>query len=192
MPRKRRRVGRKKTRAPHRAPRTRPEGRGAKTIRATWEFERLDAQERLAYERALHALSLARRHPHWSLPRLAHEADTTTETILAYVGSAFRRDPAGVYRARPQDRLLRRMPIPTPRGVVHLDVTDSRTASTLGQYWNAIKQLQRGHRQPLQAFGGKTVRVGKITRPLLTDPITLRRILDADVVSPESIYRDTL
>jgi len=152
----------------------------------------LDPPERLAYERALHALHLGRQYPRWSLKHVARLAHTTPENVLAYTGASFQRDAQGRFRAKPRDQLLRRLTLPAPRGLVPVDVTDSRTASTIGRYWAAIKRFVRtGNERALWPFRGNVVRVGKVAYSLLTDPITLRRLLEADVISPESIYRDT-
>lgn len=70
-----------------------------------------------------------------------------------------------------------------------MDVTDSRTASRVGTYWNAVDHyLRTGDARPLRAFRGKTIRAGKVALPFVTDPRTLKRLAQVDEVRFESIY----
>lgn len=171
-----------------RAKRTRP-----RAIRAPWEYERLTPTQRVDYDVALLVLRLKREHPRWSLAKVLREAGTTRETVLPYVGSALRVDAQGRYHAKPRDQLLRRLTFLTPRGLTHIDVTNSETARTIGRYFAALKRFGgTGDDRGLRAFRGKSVRVGKVARPFVTDPVVLRRLLAADVVQLESIYRDVL
>ncbi|MDX2059502.1 MAG: hypothetical protein SFV24_16950 [Gemmatimonadales bacterium] len=164
-----------------------------RAIRTPWEYERLPPAQRVDYDRALLVLRLKREHPAWSLAKAVREAGTTRETALAYVGSALRVDARGRYHAKPRDGLLRRMTFLTPRGLTHIDVTNSETARTIGRYFAAVKRYrQTGDERSLRSFRGRSVRVGKVTRPFLTDPVVLHRLLAADVVAFESIYQDVI
>jgi hypothetical protein len=64
----------------------------------------------------------------------------------------------------------------TARGHIPVDVTDSRTASTIAQYENAVRVFYRGRPGALRPFRGRTIRVGKVAYALITDHATLRRI----------------
>jgi hypothetical protein len=139
------------------------------------------------------ALKLARQHPTWSLRRLANEANTTPENVLVHTGSVFRRDERGRYHANDRDRLFREMQLPSARGLITVGVTDSRTASTIGKYFSAIGRFKRsGDIRELRPFRGKSITVGKVRYRLLTDPVVLRRLLDADELSTDSIYRESV
>ena len=73
-------------------------------------------REREARERALAALALMRREKR-SLTAAARAKDTNPRTVRRYVGSALRRKGlSGRYKAKPRDRLLRVLRIPTRGG----------------------------------------------------------------------------
>jgi hypothetical protein len=60
--------------------------------------------------------------------------------------------------AKPSDRLFRRLPVFTTRGVKQLDFTDSRETSAVGGHWNAIGHgLNTGKWSKVAMFRGKKV-----------------------------------
>ena len=151
-------------------------------------FERLRTTEQEAYQRALEALALMRRE-RMSQTRATKEVGTTPNTVRRYVGSAIRKEPTGRWVAKRSDRLFRRMRFPTPRGLISLDVTDSRTVSRIARYSAAVHQYRKtGKTDALREFRGKAIRVGKVAHPFLTNPRTLDRLAQAGEVAFEDLY----
>ena len=125
----------------------------------------------------------------WSATRAAHEAGTTLPTLRKYAGSALRRGDDGRYQARPGDQFRRRMRMLTPDGQIGIPVRGSRQASAIAEYWNAVdRYLTTGRTDDLHQFHGRTIRVGAIEHPFITDPRTLRGLGLAGEVSFEDIY----
>jgi len=151
------------------------EQRAPRPIRTTAEFERLSEAEQYALERAYEAKAIMLRTGA-SLEDASAQADTTPNNVLGRAGTALRRDARGRYYPTPADHLFRRMRLLTARGHIAVDVTDSRTASSIAQYENAVREFYRGRPGALRPFRGRTIRVGKIAYPLITDHATLRRI----------------
>jgi hypothetical protein len=151
-------------------------------------------REAEARERALAALALMRRK-RVSRGAAAKAEGTTPATMLRYVGSALRRDgPRGRYRASKFDRIPRTIEIPTRTGPQVTTVRDSRVASQIGEYLNAVKSYARrgGDRTALRRFEGRTFRVSGVVYPFLTDPGLLDRLADAGMLEIESLYRASM
>jgi len=124
-----------------------------------------------------------RAHNHANPPeRISREA------ARKYVGSALTAQK-GKLVAKPYDRLLRVMHFPTPTGAIELEVRDSRSASRLAAYNNAVKTfLLTGDETPLRQFRGKDIRSGKRSYPFITDPATLEHLGNAGELRFDSIY----
>src|SRR5258708_2798206 len=56
--------------------------------------------------------------------------------------AAFRKLKNGRYAAKPIDRILRVLVMPTRKGLSEVGVRDSRNASLLGTYWTAVEQYR--------------------------------------------------
>lgn len=92
----------------------------------------------------------------------------------------------------PSDRLYRAMRFITPHGLVVVDVTSSRTASTIAHYSEAVhRYLETGDSSMLIAYEGKMLRVGQRTYPFVTDRHVLERLGHAGEVSFEDLYART-
>ena len=65
---------------------------------------------------------------------------------------ALRKLRNGRWVARPNDRLLRVLVIPTRKGLREIGVRDFRQASLLGKYWTAVERVPR-HRRCFGASG---------------------------------------
>ena len=102
-----------------------------------------------------------------------------------------RKDKRGHYTTKRSDRLLRVMMLPTPDGPREIAVRNSRAASLLGEYWNAVQAyLETGDKSKLEKFKGKFVTDASGTKvSLLTDTNELDRLGSAGVLSFESLYR---
>lgn|SRR5574341_135610 len=145
-------------------------------------------QERLARDRALHVLN-AMRTAGMSLTLAAWFHGTSPKTVRKYVGGAVQRDARGQYRAAASDRLTRRLEFLTPHGKIPVTVRDSRAASRIARYHNAVKRFaDTGDAEGLRAFQGQTLRVGKTRLPFVTDLDTVRRLAQAGELSLDSIY----
>lgn len=143
---------------------------------------------REAMNRALHALSLMRRGR--GLGAAAHEAGTTSQTVLRLAGSAVRRTATG-WKAHPTDSFQRRLLFLFQDGTDFITVGGSRRASAISDYWRAIgRYLEQGQDRELQRFAGRHIvdAHGK-HHPFITDRTILRRLARAGQVSGfNSIY----
>ena len=73
--------------------------------------------------------------------------------------SALRKLRNGRWVARPNDRLLRVLLIPTRKGLHEIGVRDFRQASLLGKYWTAVEHYRdTGDASALREFRGKVHR----------------------------------
>jgi hypothetical protein len=117
------------------------------------------------------------------------DSRTKPETVKSYVFPAIRKVRRH-WTARAQDRLLRIMRVPTSQGVQDLEVRDSRSATLIGRYWNAVKQyLETGDVESLREFRGKSVRVGKVGHPLLTNAEIVDQLAEGGEFAFESVYQ---
>lgn len=90
--------------------------------------------------------------------------------------------------------LVRPMLVPTVDGLMTLDVRDSRTASRIGAYHNAVKiYLDTGNDRALRRFSGRRggVTVGKRFYPFITDTSILDRLADAGELGFDDLYGAT-
>jgi len=141
------------------------------------------------WNRVVHAISRMRAEG-VSLPRAAREFGVSTKEIVRLGGSALRRMPSGRYAAKAKDNLLRVLSLPGRRGLREIAFDDSREASLVGKYWDAVGlYIQTGDASGLREFRGKSVRDANGRRiDLLTDLDELDRLGSAGVLSFESIY----
>jgi hypothetical protein len=115
----------------------------------------------------------------------------TTRTVRKYAKPALRRAKKE-WRAKPYDRLLRIMRFPTMEGVIDLEVRDSRSASMVGEYWNAVAKYQEtGNAKDLRRFRGKSIRSGKVSWPFLVNADLLDDLGEAGEFAFEDIYEET-
>ncbi|MDQ3642777.1 MAG: hypothetical protein M3450_15230, partial [Actinomycetota bacterium] len=110
----------------------------AKRTRSSADVAKLRPDEQQARRRALDAVSLMRKNG-LSLKQASRAAGTTVNAIKRHAGPALERGDRGAYRAKTSDRLVRPLLVPTTGGLITLDVRDSRTASKIGAYHNAVK-----------------------------------------------------
>lgn len=143
----------------------------------------------LQWERMLEVISRMR-GDHASLPRAAREIGIRQETVVQLGGSALKRLPGGRYVAKPTDKLLRILLIPTKRGLREVAFNDSREASIVGKYWSAVERfLNIGSAWDLRHLPRTWVIDENGNRiQLLTDLNELRRQGSAGVFRFESTY----
>ncbi len=146
-------------------------------------------QQTQARERALATLALMRRKG-LALAMAAKAERTSPRTVKRYVGSTLRqKGPRGRYRPRAYDRIPRTLHVVTPQGTLPVTVRDSRTASRIAQYMNAVRTyVSTGDSSALNRFKGKTFQAGGKTYPFLTDPASLDRLADAGALAIEELY----
>lgn len=143
-----------------------------------------------ARERALATLARMRRDK-ISLRAAAKTEQTNARTVRRYVGSALRQSGSrGRYHATAFDRISRTLNFLTPNGTVPVIVRDSRTASLIGEYMNAVKNYTTGRDQSgLKNFENKSFRASGVIYRFVTDPAILDRLADAGVLAIEGLYR---
>jgi hypothetical protein len=125
-----------------------------------------------------------------SLYAASREQHIAPDTVRRYVGSALDRQSDGRYRAKPNDRLYRKMRFLDEQGRVDVEVANWREASKLAQYWAAVDHyLRTGDTRPLRRFERMRLRLrDKSLRRFVTDPAILDRLALAGELSFEDLY----
>jgi hypothetical protein len=103
---------------------------------------------------------------------------------------AFRKLSNGRWAAKKSDRLLRVLPLPSREGLIDIGVGDSRQATVIGKYWNAVDlYINTGDDSGLHVFQGKHIVDADGKRVLLmTDIHELDRQGSAGNLSFETLY----
>jgi hypothetical protein len=156
--------------------------------RSAEEFFAKSREFQETWNRILHAISRMRADG-FSLSRASREYGIDRRKVLKLAGHALRKTK-GSYVAKASDRLLRILVVPTPDGLREIPVRDSRQASQLAEYWDAVQRyLQKGDESELRKFHGKQIKdaAGQPIR-LLTNREELDRLGSAGVLSFESLY----
>jgi hypothetical protein len=125
-----------------------------------------------------------------SLRQASRKFDLNPRKVSQLARPALRKNRNGRWAARTHDRLLRVLVIPTPGGLREIGMRDSRQATLLGKYWNAVERYRdTGDSSALREFRGKYIidASGKQVA-LLTDLRELDRLGSAGVLSFESLY----
>jgi hypothetical protein len=125
-----------------------------------------------------------------SLANAARDFGIDPRTVIRWGGPALKKNTNGRYTAKKSDRLLRVLFLPAEYGTREIATRDSRQASLIGQYWDAVQRyLQRGDDSALRKFRGVRIRAASgESIPLLTEPEELDRLGNAGVLSFESLY----
>lgn len=128
-----------------------------------------------------------------SLSAASREFGIDPRTILKRASSALLKLDTGRYIAKDNDRISRVLLIPTPEGLREITLANSRQASQLAKYWDAVqKYLGTGDASALTRFEGKDIKsAGRERIPLLTNLGELDRLGSAGVLSFESVYART-
>lgn len=163
--------------------------RQAKVPRTAAQYFAGPSRQRESLVKTAHVLS-AMRSDGTSLRKAAREHGISPATVRRYSGNTLRKSASGKYRPRASDRILRVLVIPTSEGLREVCTRDSRSASMLAEYSNAVQTfLQTGDDTELRAFHGRHVTDAEGNRvPLLTDLDELERLGAAGVLSFESLY----
>ncbi|MGO8947061.1 MAG: hypothetical protein ACLQUY_05240 [Ktedonobacterales bacterium] len=147
-----------------------------------------EVQDKEAYRKSLTVLSQMRQGQ--SLYEAARAEQISPDTVRRYVGAALVRESSGRYRAKPSDRFARRMKFLDARGLVTVEPANSREASKLAQYWDAVnKYINNNDAKPLWRFRRQQLRVtGKIQLPFLTSLDDIYQLARAGELSFEDLY----
>jgi hypothetical protein len=125
-----------------------------------------------------------------SLSEASREFGLDPRTVVRFGKPALKKRANGRYSAKPTDKLLRVLVMPTGDGLREVAVRDSRQATLLAKYWAAIQNyLETGDESALGKIRRKTITNsdGKRVR-LIKDFAELDRQGSAGVLSFESLY----
>jgi hypothetical protein len=166
----------------------RRKGQRRKAPRTVEQFNALPARSQDALTRAAHVITSVRAGS--SLKSAARKFEVDPRTVRRLAGAALRRTPSGHYVANKRDRVLRMMVLPTPGGLAEVALNDSRQATLVAEYWNAVHLfLATGDGSALVRYEGAFVTTAQGARiQLLTDLDELERLGSAGVLSFESLY----
>ena len=125
-----------------------------------------------------------------SVTQAAKELGIARKKVIELAGSALRKQANGRYKAKPFDRLLRVLVIPSKDGLKEVAVRDSRTAAKIASYSDAVQRfLRTGDSSKLRTFKKLTINDASGNPiKLLTDTKELTRLGHAGVLSFESLY----
>jgi hypothetical protein len=159
-------------------------------------LEKLPLVSRYKREDALQVLSIMRRQDK-SLSASIKEFNASnpstrisSKTVKKYVKPALQRE-GGRLRPKPYDRLLRVMKLPTRQGMIDIEVRDSRSASRIASYMNAVKTyLHTGDDSQLRRFRGKYIQSNKLQYRFIIDTETLNMLAEFGEFRFESIYEE--
>ena len=165
------------------------QGKRRKKVRSAAQYFAQPKRKRESLQKAAHVLS-AMRTEGISLHAASREHSVSPRTVQRHAGAALRKTSRGTYMPRKSDRLLRVLVIPTPDGLAEIATMDSRAATTVAEYWNAVtKSLETGDDGELARFRGQSIIDAQGNAvPLLTDLDELERLGSAGVLSFQSLY----
>jgi hypothetical protein len=125
-----------------------------------------------------------------SLKKAAKEAGISPKKVITWGGRAVKKGKNGRYTVSKGDSLLRVVQVPTAAGSAEVALRNSRHASILGQYWDAVhKYLRTGDASAIEKFRGKKIKdANGVEISLITDLKELNRLGSAGVLSFESLY----
>jgi hypothetical protein len=142
------------------------------------------------WNRAVHVIAKMRSEGK-SLTQASRDFGVDPRAVRARAGSALRKTKNGRYVARPNDKLLRVLVIPSSQGLSEIAVRDSDIASKIAEYSDAVqKYLRTGDSSSLKKFRRLKLLDEKGKRiKLVTDLTKLQELGSAGVLSFESLYR---
>lgn len=153
-------------------------------IRNAKEERALRPAAREGRAKALEAVGLARRE-NLTIRTAARRTGVSIGTVRKYASPALTTDAFGRLVATGADRLYRRVKVIGPEGDVFVNTRGSRRASTVGEYWNAVRHyLSTGDEGPLERFRGR--RVAGVE--LETEPDVIDELSRRGEVSFEDLY----
>jgi len=141
-----------------------------------------------AQRRVFDAIALKRRNPHITLSEAAKRSGTTVGTVKRYAPSVVN-IRNGRLDVTATDRITRHLQMLTHKGYVPITVRNSRDASRIAKYNNAVRTyLMTGDFNVLKQYAGKRVRAGGVTYDFITEKLMLERLVRAGAVHSLDIY----
>lgn len=153
------------------------------------QYLAMSPQSQDRWTRVTHVISKMRAED-ISLQKASREYGIDPRTVVRLGRPALRKGANGRYNAKASDRLLRVLVIPTREGLREVALRDSRQASQIAEYANAVqKYLQTGDDSALRKLKRRSITdaTGKRVR-LLMDLEEIDRLGSAGVLSFESLY----
>jgi hypothetical protein len=136
---------------------------------------------------ALSAINVARTK-RVSLTRAAREAGVSVATVKRYAHRALERRGRRL-DVKAYDKLPRTLRVLTPEGQISVEVRDSRTASRIGEYWDAVRHyVATGDTSRLRPFRGKFFFAQKRGYRFVTETAVLDRLAYAGELHFEDLY----
>jgi hypothetical protein len=128
-----------------------------------------------------------------SLQEASRKFRIDTRTVIRWGSPALRKRANGRYAVKANDRLLRVLKFPTSDGLVEVALRDSRQASELAKYWDALdRYLAIGDPSDLHKFDGKRILDANGNQVvLLTDLRQLDLLGNAGVLRFNELYGRT-
>jgi hypothetical protein len=125
-----------------------------------------------------------------SLKKAAKETGVNPRTVTSWSGRTIKKGKNGRYSVSKRDSLLRVVQVPALHGSREISLRDSRYASTIGKYHDAVqKYLRTGDSSQIEKFRGKRLKdANGEAIVLITDLAELNRLGSAGVLSFESLY----
>ena len=165
------------------------QGKHRKKVRSAAQYFAQSQRRQETIKKAAHVLS-AMRTEKVSLRQASREHGISASTVLRHAKAGLRKTSRGTYAARASDKLLRVLALPRPGGLAEIATPDSRAATLVAEYWNAVNlYLGTGDDTDLRGFRGQSIidAEGKAV-PLLTDLDELERLGSVGVLSFQSLY----
>jgi hypothetical protein len=160
---------------------------GIPVSKRSWKA--LSPGEKASREKSLEVLRDVRRNKK-SLSQASQDRGVSVKSVLKNT-DAFKKE-GNRWRAKSYDRISRVMAINENGREVSIEVTDSRTASLIGRYHNAVRKYHdNDDTSELEKFQGKTVKDAQGNKHVLeTRPEALDEIYEG-IESPEfyDIYK---
>jgi hypothetical protein len=157
-------------------------------------MRRRNAKPRRAYEAEERELALATvalmRREGIPLSKAARIQGVSPRTVLEFARPALRLGRDGEYWALPYDHIPRTLNFWTSGGTITVTVYDSRTATDIAEYMNAVRKYVRtGDTSGLERFKNKSFVADGRVRRFVTDPDVLDELADAgSLAGIESLY----
>ena len=139
-------------------------------------WRKLSPRQKMLREKSLAVISELRNTKSKTLPQVANDNNITAKNVILHTNGFKKVNGKPVVKR--WDRIKRVMRINTDRKEKSVEIKDSRTASVVGRYHNAVKQfLNTGDKSKLSKFRNKKVKdsKGKLHR-LETNPDEIIKI----------------
>jgi len=147
-------------------------------------WNELEPEEKELRERSLEVLSEART-TRKSLTKIAKQKEISPKTVLRHT-NAFKK-VNGRWVAKKFDKISRSMIMNEKGKKKSVEIDDSRTASAIGRYNNAVRELKRGNKKKLAEFSKIKIRDSNGNfHSFETDPDVIIRI-EERVPEPEFV-----